>query len=243
MKLKQDCVRRQGQTSSDVCGFCKEKHRRCSLTVPKKRGKSETSPKTAEGKGKGRASTAADAGSSKDGGKSEKAEKSAGVIHVKPLKAPARIISSIAKSLTGKSSENKSSSSPVEVRNPETVPPSFSQETTAPGFSQPYVDFSRYREVSMPSTFASPGPPFASTSSLLSFDSRGSTGSLPPATEFELEDLRRKYRESQEDLNRTLQRAREAEEAYQRELDRRQREIEFLRAQQGGAVEKSKRRR
>src|SRR6202044_1672012 len=120
-------------------------------------------------------------------------------------------------------------------------------EVVPPPRRRPQVDYSAYREPieSDYQEVGSPVPPFASTSSLRSYGTIETTSdrSDKASLGFELDYMRRKWRESQEDLQRERERAVAQEEMYRKELEireaRHQRELEYARAGRSGDDETS----
>lgn len=108
-------------------------------------------------------------------------------------------------------------------------------DVASSGAPQPRDQYSQYRDTHEVASVdaRSPTLPFGATPSLYSTNTF-STASFSDNA-FELENMRRKYRRSQEDLQRERERLREQEEMYEQELAareaRHQRELAAARAQ------------
>ena len=224
-----DCLRYSDEAPDSRCKGCHERKKGCSLTQPR-RAASASRPRRGKEKAEPVAAPEESEEESDDPGDRGR-ERSPG------------LFSSIKKTLSRKS-QGATSTSPVATKKSEPRKPvQRKMEVAPPPMPRPMADYHQYR-ASQESDFLevnSPTPPFQSTSSLHSY----STSSLDPAVEFELETLRRKFRESQEDLQRERQRAATQESEYRREMElreaRHQRELEYVRAQRGEGNEQTER--
>lgn len=166
---------------------------------------------------------------------------------VSPAKSPG-ILSSLKKTFTRKS-QDEGSTSPYSTRKNTGVSSRPVVEVVPPPRRRPAADYSSYREPieSDYQDVGSPVAPFASTSSLRSYATVETTSdhSNQAALGFELDYMRKKWRESQEDLQRERARAAAQEEMYRRELEARearyQRELEYAKAGRSGGDDPSAR--